>query len=83
MRALQIAGVAASALFVLLVIGALISGSPEEDAASQAKRKDECARAVTSSMRAPVRTYADKAAYDAVVREKCAGITINGKPVAP
>ena len=50
---------------------------------ANAARRDECARAITSSIGAPVRGYADKVAYDKVVREKCEGFEINGKPVAP
>ena len=45
------------------------------------QQKAECARALTSDLQAPVRTYADKAAYDAVVKDKCKNLTIDGKPV--
>ena len=67
-------------LFLLVFLVNLLPGPSIE---SQRRDKDECARALTSSIDAPVRTYADKVAYDAVVRDKCKGMTINGKPVAP
>ena len=66
-------------LLVVVALNSLPGPSPE----ALRKEKEECLKALTSSIDAPVRTYADKAAYDAVLRDKCKGMTINGKPVAP
>lgn len=67
-------------LSAMAVIGSFLPGpSPEQLAAE----KRECTQALMSNMDASTRTYTDKQAYDAVVREKCSGFSINGKPVAP
>ena len=72
-----------SLVVVLGLIALLINSLPTPSAESMRKEKDECLKALASSIDTPVRTYADKVAYDAVVRDKCKGMTINGKPIAP
>ena len=80
MKVIKIGLILVVGLFILFVgIGTFYEPSAE----SLRKEKEGCSRALMSSIEAPVRTYADKAAYDAVVREKCKGMSINGKPVAP
>lgn len=66
-------------VFVLVLVAAWPSKERTQRDAAQARH--ECAKAMASSMNAPVRTYADKAAYDSAVREKCRDFEINGKPI--
>jgi hypothetical protein len=59
-------------IIVLALIASAGGGSGHTDA-----ERDACTRALASSMNAPVRTYADKAAYDAEVARKCAGYDLS------
>lgn len=69
-------------LFGLLM---LVGKASDPDGAVAAARlesqKRECAEALASSIGHSTVGYADKAAYDAQVREKCDGLTIDGKPI--
>ena len=48
----------------------------DDDAAKQA-----CVKAMMSNIGTSTTGYSDKQAYDSHVAEKCAGLTINGKPL--
>lgn len=61
-----------------LVLGTLLD-TPERRYAREVKAKEECSRALTSSIGTSTSSYADKAAYDARVRDACAGFEINGR----
>lgn len=56
-------------------------GPPAESPERFAARKMECSKALMSSMNHSTRNYTDKQAYDQHVREKCAGLEINGTPL--
>jgi hypothetical protein len=67
-------------LLAALFIGAVSDdNAPTMASAPSAEHKDRCARAMMSSMGHSTVGYADKAAYDARVREACAGLSLNGK----
>jgi hypothetical protein len=68
-------------LVLLVAIGSMNS-NPEIDAARLAAQKTECSNAIASSIGTSTIGYTDKAAYDARVREACAGFEINGKNLA-
>ena len=62
MKVIKIGLILVVGLFILFVgIGTFYEPSAE----SLRKEKEGCSRALMSSIEAPVRTYADKAAYDA------------------
>lgn len=67
------------------VLAALVIGAVSNDdtaprtTEATAAEKDRCARAVISSIGHSTTGYADKLAYEARVREACAGLSINGK----
>jgi hypothetical protein len=65
--------------FILVMVIGSMNASPERDAARLAERKQACAQAVMSSLGTSTTGYADKAAYDARVREACDGFEINGQ----
>lgn len=69
-------------LFVLLM---LVGKAADPDDAHAAERfdarKKECAAAMMSGIGHSTIGYADKLAYDRVVREKCEGLSINGKAI--
>lgn len=66
-------------LFLLVFIAAGVFG----DGRSNEERARECAAAMMSGAGTSMRNYSDKKAYDDHVRDKCAGFSVNGKPVAP
>ena len=72
----NVAVVVMGLLLVLIVGGLYLGATSPPDRAEHERRARECARAVMSSMEAPVVTYADKAAYDARVRERCRGFDL-------
>lgn len=75
---LQVTAVLALALlFSTFIIAAIPSGKTAEE------EKRECMAAMLSSYGTSTYNYADKKAYDDHVRDKCAGFTFNGKPLAP
>jgi len=68
------------AAFVALV---LYFGSKPVDPKVAEREKEECLRALTSSVGRSTVGYADRQAYDKEVKDKCDGFEINGKPVVP
>ena len=71
------AAVAVLALLLLVIVGGLYLGATSPpDKAERERRARECAQAVMSNLDAPVVTYADKAAYEARVRERCRGFDL-------
>jgi hypothetical protein len=62
-----------AAIAAIFVIGAAVGpGKSEQEA------KKECVEALASNMGHSTYGYADKAAYDSRVRDKCAGFQLNG-----
>lgn len=79
-RALKwIVGIPVAAFVAMMVAGFFLK---DDGRVSESERK-ECAAAMMSSIGSSTRNYTDKLAYEKVVREKCSGITIDGKPVVP
>lgn len=71
-----------AALFGLVMCIGTVSDPDGKKAASRLEsQKQECSAALMSSIGHSTVGYADKAAYDAKVREKCAGLTMDGKPI--
>lgn len=71
-----------TALFgMVMCIGKVSDPDGAHAAARLESKKQECSAALVSSIGHSTRGYADKAAYDATVREKCDGLSIDGKPV--
>jgi hypothetical protein len=69
-----------AAVLAALVIGAVSNdGTAPRMVEATAAEKDRCARAMMSSIGHSTLGYADKAAYEARVRDACAGLTIDGK----
>jgi len=69
-----------AALFgMVMCIGAVADRDGSKSAARFEKQKAECTTAMMSSIGHSTTGYADKAAYDAKVREACNGLTLNGK----
>ena len=66
---------------VAMCIGAVSDPNGKAATARLETQKQECATAMTSSIGHSTVGYADKAAYDARVRDKCAGLSIDGKPI--
>lgn len=75
-----IAGVMIACLGLFII--ALISSGSRSPVRSEA-RKEDCARALMSSIGHSTVGYADKVAYEKEVAAKCDGMTIGGKPVVP
>jgi hypothetical protein len=71
-----------AALFGLVMcIGSVSDPNGKHAAERDAAHRQECAEAMTSSIGHSTVGYADKAAYDAKVRDKCDGLTFDGKPI--
>lgn len=71
-----------AALFGLVMcIGSISDPDGKLAARDFEKRKHECTEALMSSIGHSTVGYADKAAYDTKVKEKCAGLSIDGKPL--
>lgn len=71
-----------SVLFgMVMCIGSVADPDGKGATARLESQKNECAAAMMSSMGHSTVGYADKAAYDAKVREACDGLTIDGKPL--
>ena len=64
---------------MVMCIGTVSDPDGKRAAARLENQKSECSAALMSSIGHSTAGYADKAAYDAKVREKCDGLTINGK----
>lgn len=71
-----IVGVPVALFVAFLTLGAIVGPSKSFE-----QRKQECAKAMMSSIGHSTRGYADKAAYDAHVREHCEGLELNGVPL--
>ena len=66
---------------LIMCVGSVSDPDGKRAAARFESQKRECAEAVASSIGHSTVGYADKAAYDAKVRDKCDGLTIDGKPL--
>ena len=73
--------VPATVFGVVMCVGSISDPHGTHAAARIENQKQECSAALMSSIGHSTVGYADKAAYDAKVREKCEGLTINGKPL--
>ncbi|OJB06309.1 hypothetical protein [Burkholderia ubonensis] len=71
-----VAGACLAILAFILFIALATNGS--ESPEHLEARKRECANAIMSSVDTSTRNYADKAAYDANVREHCHGLEMSG-----
>lgn len=65
--------------FIVIVIVSSMNSGFQGSSAREADRKQACVRAMASSMGTSTSGYADRAAYEARVREACDGYEINGK----
>lgn len=69
-------------LFALvMIVGTVGANKAGYQDQINADARRECSKALMSSLGTSTSGYQDKQAYEAVVREKCAGMSINGKPV--
>jgi hypothetical protein len=69
-------------LFIaMMIFGKLSDPDGAHAAARLEKKKGECSLAMMSSIGHSTVGFADKAAYDALLRDKCDGLSINGVPV--
>lgn len=66
---------------VVMCVGSVSDPDGKHAAARFESQKKECSAALMSSIGHSTVGYADKAAYDAKVRDKCDGLSIDGKPV--
>lgn len=76
--------IAPAALAALLVLMSWAIGLPPTPPRAPARveaEKRECAAAIASSIGHSTTGYADKLAYEAAVRDKCDGLSIDGKPI--
>lgn len=76
MKTLALIG--AIGVILLLIIG---KNGPAEDGAQFEARKQECSKAIMSSIGTSTFGYADRQAYERHVKEHCDGLTLNGKPL--
>lgn len=70
-----IVGVPVALFAAMLVIGSA-SNTPERQRQREEEARQECAKAVTSSMGTSTIGYADRKAYNDHVRDKCQGFNI-------
>ena len=67
-----IIGVPVALLVAFFALGFALQ-SPERDRQNAEAAKEECARAITSSIGTSTTSYADRKAYNDHVRDKCRG----------
>ena len=70
-----IIGVPIALLVAFLALGFAVQ-SPERDRQNAEAAKEECARAITSSIGTSTTGYADRKAYNDHVRDKCRGFDV-------
>ena len=66
-----------SIFMILAAFGGLNPGSSSDSRYAE-QRRAECTAAMTSNMGTSTRSYSDRMAYEAHVKEKCKGFSING-----
>ena len=72
--------VVAGLVIAFVVLAVAVGGAPESPERLSA-RKRECTTAMMSNMGHSTVGYADKQAYEAEVRSKCAGLQFDGKDI--
>lgn len=73
--------IAIAGVVAMYMLGKSPSSPSASSSYSSESAKKECVAAMASSIGHSTTGYADKMAYEAVVRDKCAGFSIDGKPI--